>query len=882
MKIIKKLSALIIAGTLLLGMPAFAYDTLYHTYSTTEALSPGVTLTTEQRMTSSGWFNINLITADLTNPAVKSTVLLPEFISEKAPLTKLAASEPNVVAAINGDFFDTQGQSTLGMVVKDGDYITSSIHDDRFYTYLQMNDGKSYIAKVSGEYTKLSNEAYSVDITYKNKPYLQYDRAIVYDRSWGNASIGNTNSESVLEMVVSDGHIVSIALDPPPQKIPENGFIVSAVGTMIPKIYANFKVGDAVTLENGAFLDHIDQAIGGGAKILTNGLPEADFSLNISGRHPRSALGFSKDNKTLYLVTVDGRHKNFTGMTQTELAYLMAEAGAYNAINLDGGGSSELVTRSVGSDSAEIANMPSDGTERRIHNGVGIINDTEVGQLDALVVEFESARIFAGTMLTPSILGIDKNLHSIPVNTSYAEYDVSGVDYKIQNGNIIPLEEGTMTVSVSIGSATGRAQIEVIGEPVRLSVYPETARLMPGEPLNIRLTGYDENGFSAPLTLSDVTLLQSGLNGALENAQYVVSEPGSGYIRFGLGDAEAFMAIGVGESQSMLYDFETALGHFVKYPETVTGSYALTNFAHSGESGGTLNYNFKNDSATRAAYVAFGDKGLALPENTTKLSLCVYGEYANGHWLRAKLTDAAGTVHTIDLAKSVDWTSWKQIEVNLSSDIDFKTLDRLYLVETDPSVRDTGVIVFDDLYAMTAAAPPENLSAMSASPFTFGITDKDGVDLKIDFEVDNQDDEETTPSNILETDFQALTNKNGPALYRNTVQFQTLDTSGGYMSRTAPENGWQSLFSLSPEEHITDVIIACTSSVNFKNDMDRQLFEDTLQRIRSDYDTRVLVLSPDSTGSIDQINGIWYVHYPEDTKTLFVDMNTDVPVVELK
>lgn len=882
MKIFKKFSALIIAGSLLFGTPAFAYDTLYHTYSTTETLSPGVTLTTEQRMTSSGWFNINIITADLTNPAVKSTVLLPEFISEKAPLSKLAETEPNVVAAINGDFFDTQGQSTLGMVVKDGDYITSSIHDDRFYTYLQMKEGKSYIAKVSGENTKLSNGTHTVDITYKNKPYLQYNRAIVYDRSWGNASIGNTNSESVLEIVVSNGTIVSIALDPPPQKIPEDGFIIGAVGTMIPEIYANFKVGDTVTLENGAFLGHIDQAIGGGAKILTDGQPESDFSLNISGRHPRSALGFSADNKTLYLVTVDGRHNNFTGMTQTELAYLMAEAGAYNAINLDGGGSSELVARSIGSDSTEIINFPSDGIERRIHNGVGIINNTDIGPLDALIVDFESPRIFVGTSLQPSILGVDKNLHSVPINTAYAKYDVSGVNYTTQDGNIIPLEEGLMTVDVSIGSAAGRAQIAVIGEPVRLSVYPETARLMPDEALNIELTGYDKNGFSAPLTPSDVTILQSGLMGTLKNAQYVASEPGSGYIRFGLGEAEAYMAIGVGENQSMLYDFETDLGHFLKYPDTVTGSYALTHFAHSGSSGGTLNYNFKNDSATRAAYLAFGDKGLSLPENTTKLSLWVYGEYANGHWLRAKLTDAEGTVHTIDLAKSVDWTSWKQVEVNLSSDIDFKTLDRLYLVETDPSIRDAGVIVFDDLYAMTAAAPPENLSAMSASNFTFASPESEAVDILIDFVSAAAGTDETTDANIKTANYPELVTISGSARFKETILFQTLDTSGGYMSRTAAQNGWQALMGLSPDPSVTDVIVSCTDSSSLKNDMDRQLFEDTLQNIRSEYGKRVLVLSPDNTSSIDQINGIWYVRYPKDTNTLLIDMDSDVPMVELR
>ncbi|GKT25635.1 hypothetical protein ADUPG1_004653, partial [Aduncisulcus paluster] len=178
---------------------------------------------------------------------------------------------------------------------------------------------------------------------------------------------------------------IQTQIDPPPQKIPEDGYIIAAVGDLIPQVYANFKQGDKVSLKSSEFIKQVDQAIGGGAKILTNGAPESDFSLNISGRHPRSALGFSQDNKTLYLVTIDGRHGNFTGMTQTELAYYMAEAGAYNAINLDGGGSSEMVAKQVGQDAVEIINYPSDGVERRIHNGVGIKNVGEKGPVDQLL-----------------------------------------------------------------------------------------------------------------------------------------------------------------------------------------------------------------------------------------------------------------------------------------------------------------------------------------------------------------------------------------------------------------------------------------------------------------------------------------------------------------
>jgi hypothetical protein len=62
------------------------------------------------------------------------------------------------------------------------------------------------------------------------------------------------------------------------------------------------------------------------------------------GRHPRAALGVSSD--VLVTVACDGRRSNVDGgLTMLELAEVLAELGAEQAINLDGGGSATLVHR---------------------------------------------------------------------------------------------------------------------------------------------------------------------------------------------------------------------------------------------------------------------------------------------------------------------------------------------------------------------------------------------------------------------------------------------------------------------------------------------------------------------------------------------------------
>lgn len=84
--------------------------------------------------------------------------------------------------------------------------------------------------------------------------------------------------------------------------------------------------------------------------------------------HPRTAVGLSRDKKTMYLVVADGRREGVPGLTLSRLAsFMQGELGVCRAINLDGGGSSELVVE------GEIMNRPSDGAERKVANHIGIV-----------------------------------------------------------------------------------------------------------------------------------------------------------------------------------------------------------------------------------------------------------------------------------------------------------------------------------------------------------------------------------------------------------------------------------------------------------------------------------------------------------------------------
>ena len=130
--------------------------------------------------------------------------------------------------------------------------------------------------------------------------------------------------------------------------------------------------------------NRVRHAIGGRLRLLKNGkINETLVEMhNAEKRHtpgkrtpvlnlshePRTALGYNAD--TLFLVVADGRQPKYsTGLTLYELASILIELGATEAINLDGGSSSTFVVNDA------VINKPSGQQERDVLNAAFIVAD---------------------------------------------------------------------------------------------------------------------------------------------------------------------------------------------------------------------------------------------------------------------------------------------------------------------------------------------------------------------------------------------------------------------------------------------------------------------------------------------------------------------------
>lgn len=157
-------------------------------------------------------------------------------------------------------------------------------------------------------------------------------------------------------------------------RIPDGQAVLSAEGTMA-SVIESLKDGDQIVLNMNQKLTSwsdampdITSIMGGNVILVANGVT---LSQGDMARHPRTMLGYTKDKKEMIMCVVDGRSSLSSGGIYLEMADVMRYAGADWAMNIDGGGSSTMYIQNLG-----IMNIPSDGSERAVSNGVYLVMDT--------------------------------------------------------------------------------------------------------------------------------------------------------------------------------------------------------------------------------------------------------------------------------------------------------------------------------------------------------------------------------------------------------------------------------------------------------------------------------------------------------------------------
>ena len=703
--------------------------------TTTHTITKGVTLDNIVRFTKSGWYNLHVLKIDLRQKHISvDTLTNPESFALRTSTLKLA-QQSGAVAAVNGSFFTPSGTGygfPVGGIVKSSELQSVSDNINRY-----SNSMASFSITTDNEAVldfwkadlKLVSEESGASVAfqhYNKKSWNDFSEIYVFDRKWGEKAFGATEDmPDMFQMVVDEGVVKRMVSGSPALTIPENGFIVVTRSEGAKKLKSVFSVGDTVRMDITTTPDwkKLKMSVSGSAILVENGVIPSKFSFEASDikvRSPKTALGISKDGKTLYFVTVDGRQTASLGLTLREMAEFMQSIGAYHAINMDGGGSTTMVARPLGETAVKVMNKPSDGVVRTVINGIGVFTSAPPSELVGLIIETDDRYMFTNTTRAFRVKGYDKNLNPIEVDQSLVEWSVSGVKGTFEGNVFRPSTYGEGTIKASIGDISTTKRISVLSRPVTLTLDTKTLKLPVGKSKTFRIIGTNPRGYKATINPEDLEWKVSGDFGSVVDGAFTAEKRGAGYIEASFGDARAYCAVSVAaETTKVIERFEELKGSFQSYPATIEGEYTISDEQKvSGKSAGKLVYDFTtNTDVTRAAYWLLPEGGFVLDAYTHKIGLHVYNDHENSGWLRAELVDADGKRQVVDFARVMDWVGWKYVEASLDGIKKPARIHRIYLVQVNPDM-DAGSLYFDDLTLVSDSYPSlEGIEVPEDTPF---------------------------------------------------------------------------------------------------------------------------------------------------------------------
>ncbi|KAA3610451.1 MAG: phosphodiester glycosidase family protein [Calditrichaeota bacterium] len=329
---------------------------------------------------------INFLEIDLNSPKLDIIAITAyDSVAGNETVSSMVARETNqnqkIIAAINADFYEKGGYSTNAFVTN-GELV--SMPGKTFTTIGFDESDLPFINKINFS-ANLFTKKKVVKIDGVNKP-RETNQLIIYNGFFGPSSTTNQwGTEIDLRLLnkasVNDTlYFVAEELQKGKgnMRIRPGHYVLSGHDAGAELIKSSIEKGDTIkvyiSLEN--MPSKLANLVGGFTQLVTKGKNSAIESYDkvgknrshfLFGNHPRTAIAYNKDKTRLYLVTIDGRQASSIGISLPDLANLMIQFGAYDALNLDGGGSTTMVV------SDKIVNSPSDVSgERAVSNALMI------------------------------------------------------------------------------------------------------------------------------------------------------------------------------------------------------------------------------------------------------------------------------------------------------------------------------------------------------------------------------------------------------------------------------------------------------------------------------------------------------------------------------
>lgn len=353
-------------------------------------VSPGVLFSAYDTVTGAGPQRVYVLDIDPRVPGVSLDYASNTFLRDRAQVPAMMAVDTAAVAGVNGNFFDISDTGApLGVGRARAHRVLHAPAVGWNNAFYQGTDGAYHVGQLHLVATIAQHPGWEVGAL--NTPNVKPDSISVYNHYWGrNAgmSVINAPGRSIVGRAGSGpGRTADVA--PKSVQVREvhvKKGVVTSSSTVLHQggyIHGKMLVGqgagarELAHLGVGTPLDvswALDQkplmAITGNQVMLRAG----KVTTTPDGQNaPRTTVGLA-NNGHIMIVAADGRQSFATGYSMDGMAALLLGLGVTDAINLDGGGSTTVVSRSADGLSTGVVNSPSAGHPRWV--------------ADALVVDY--------------------------------------------------------------------------------------------------------------------------------------------------------------------------------------------------------------------------------------------------------------------------------------------------------------------------------------------------------------------------------------------------------------------------------------------------------------------------------------------------------------
>jgi exopolysaccharide biosynthesis protein len=276
--------------------------------------------------------------------------------------TSAFAGDPDGILQIDGKLLSESNNGRIALEITNDPSACASCRIPKNQTVVSFDHLNTY-----AEFWSRQNR---FNISGINRQLKDND-AVLYTSEFGDVT-PHTELKA-LEIVIENKKIKQILETNGGTKIPLKGYVLTAVGTKKTEAASMTAAGNEALTIIGSYSDReptpdskavmkfidVEDVIGGAPQLVKNGKVDVTWEKEkttksfVDTRHPRTAVAKLTDGRFL-MITVDGRSESSGGIGLYDLAALLVEFGATDAMNLDGGGSTTMFL------DGKVVNHPSD------------------------------------------------------------------------------------------------------------------------------------------------------------------------------------------------------------------------------------------------------------------------------------------------------------------------------------------------------------------------------------------------------------------------------------------------------------------------------------------------------------------------------------------